>query len=413
MNIEALESICKEKNIKFQSNVGRRGLLQIEIPKRRGISTLHINEEAAEKIIESANNFYNYKFVEGYEAIWSNEEKYIECEIQLSNSSISLLRHLFQNIEEDKDRSLSILADKEGMTIEISAASDIFSLLSSLKDSNRIVWRSRNFDRLRQNSATIKVSGIQVERHDEAFNFIENVCSSICFQIDCKTNLPVMLTFERKLNIQKKYSKTLKNGELSYPEYSYDSEALSLYWYARTAYRMPLLKYLALYQVVEFYYPIYSEKAAQDRVRNILKNPKFSIEKEKDIAKILKVTNKSSGLYGNERSQLKATIEACIDIDELKEWLNENEERKVFFNSDKSKQISKFKININAKNEDLINQIIERYYNIRCRIVHTTGMEDDFDVLHPQSKEIQNIHHDIDVADYIAHQVLISSSKPL
>lgn len=413
MNIEALESICKEKNIKFQSNVGRRGLLQIEIPKRRGISTLHINEEAAEKIIESANNFYNYKFVEGYEAIWSNEEKYIECEIQLSNSSTSLLRHLFQNSEEDKDRSLSILADKEGMTIEISAASDVFSLLCSLKDSNRIVWRSRNFDRLRQNSATIKVSGVQVERHDEAFNFIENVCSSICFQIDCKTNLPVMLTFERKLNIQKKYSKTLKNGELSYLEYSYDSEALSLYWYARTAYRMPLLKYLALYQVVEFYYPIYSEKAAQDRVRNILKNPKFSIEKEKDIAKILKVTNKSSGLYGNERSQLKATIEACIDIDELKEWLNENEERKVFFNSDKSKQISKFKININAKNEDLINQIIERYYNIRCRIVHTTGMEDDFDVLHPQSKEIQNIHHDIDVADYIAHQVLISSSKPL
>ena len=82
MSIEDLKLICDDKNIKYTADVGSRKLLHIEIPKKRKFSILRINNEAAEKLIELAPEFYKYKFVEGYEAIWSSEEGILECEIQ-------------------------------------------------------------------------------------------------------------------------------------------------------------------------------------------------------------------------------------------------------------------------------------------------------------------------------------------
>lgn len=70
---------------------------------------------------------------------------------------------------------------------------------------------------------------------------------------------------------------------------------------------------------------------------------------------------------------------------------------------------------INTKVEDdaLLEQVVQRFYNIRCRIVHTKGLEGNLDVLHPQAKELAYIDYDIDLANFITHKVMIASSHPL
>ena len=60
-----------------------------------------------------------------------------------------------------------------------------------------------------------------------------------------------------------------------------------------------------------------------------------------------------------------------------------------------------------------MNQLLQRFYNIRCRIVHTKGAEGDLEVLHPQSKEVVYLEHEIELAKFLAHKVLIASSKPI
>ena len=319
MSIEDLKLICDVKNIKYTADVGSRKLLHIEIPKKRKFSILRINNEAAEKLIELAPEFYKYKFVEGYEAIWSSEEGILECEIQIPNSNFSLQRLLNHNLDEDENKLISIPPYKEGVNIEISTPSNMFTLFTFLRDQNRFIRPMRILERMRESSATIKISGIEITRHEQALAIIKNICSSICFQIDCQTELPVMLVFEKKLRQERKKSRTLENLELSTVKYTYDNEALSLYWYAQSAFGMPLLKYLALYQVVEFYYPVYSEMEAQKKIQNILKDPNFNAQSDKEIAKVLNVVkfNPSSGAFGNELSQLKSTIKECLIMSQL------------------------------------------------------------------------------------------------
>ncbi|EOF8249938.1 hypothetical protein [Yersinia enterocolitica] len=413
MSIEAVKSICDENSIKYSVESESRRRFYIHIPKGRNVSILSVNDEAADKILECAPDFYKYNFVEGYDAIWSSKNGTLECEIQLPHGRFPLQRFSQQNLETDSNGTLIVPSHKEGVSIEISYPSDVFTLCTLLRE--QLPRTLRDFERVKEYSATIKITGLDITQHDQALYWVEKICSAICFQIDCKIEQPVMLKFERKARSLRKRTRPVEEIELSSIQSTYDSEALSLYWYAQSAFGMPLLKYLALYQVVEFYYPVYSEMAAQNKIRNVLKDPTFNVHNDKDLAKVMHIIkfNSSSGAFGNELSQLKATISECVDIQSLRVWLTLEQERDEYFRSKNARKLSKHIINSGVEDDALLEQVVLRFYNIRCRIVHTKGVEGELDVLHPQAKELAFIDHDIDLANFIAHKVMIASSQSL
>ncbi|EPF0941434.1 MULTISPECIES: hypothetical protein [Klebsiella] len=413
MSIESLKTICEQNNIKYSIDNDARRSFNIQIPKGRSLSQLSINDEIAEKILNIAPDFYKYKFVDGYEAIWSSENGTLECEIQLPNGRLPLHRLFRQSFYSEESHIFSIPSNNEGVSIEISGQSNELALLTFLRDPFPRPLRA--FERIKDFSLSIKISGLNISRHDHALDLVEKVCSAICFQIDCITNQPVMLGFERKARPLPKRSKSLEDIELAPIKYAYDKEALSLYWYAQSAYGMPLLKYLALYQVVEFYYPVYSEIAAQKKVRNILKTPNFNANNDKDLSKVMNIIkyNPSARAFGNELSQLKATILECLDIDSLREWLSFDKVREEHFRSPNAKKLSEHIINTKVEDDALLEQVVQRFYNIRCRIVHTKGLEGNLDVLHPQAKELAYIDYDVELANFITHKVMIASSHPI
>ncbi|HHQ6632626.1 TPA: hypothetical protein ACSTL1_005278 [Serratia fonticola] len=413
MSIEAIKSICDKHGIKHSVEGDSRRGFYIHIPKGRNVSLLSINDEAADKLLECAPDFFKYKFVEGYEALWSSDNGTLECEIQLPHGRFPLQRLSRQNLDAGGNGALSVPSHKEGINIEISIPSNVFLLCTLLRD--QFFRPLRSFERIKEYSATIKFTGLDISQHDQALYLVEKICSAICFQIDCKIEQPVMLGFERKARSLRKRTKSLEEIELSSIQYTYDSEALSLYWYAQSAFGMPLLKYLALYQVVEFYYPVYSEVAAQKKIRNVLKDPNFNANSDKDLARVMHIIkfNASSGAFGNELSQLKATISECVDIESLRAWLTVEQERDEYFRSKNAKKLSGYIINSSVEDDALLEQVVLRFYNIRCRIVHTKGVEGNLDVLHPQAKELAYIDHDIDLANFITHKVMIASSQPL
>lgn len=412
MSIEALKSICDEHGIKHSDRHENRRGFSIHLPKGRNSSQIFTNEEAAKKILECAPDFFKYKFVDGYEALWSPDKGTLECEIQLPNGRFPFHRLSRKNSDSGSNWSLMVPSYQEGINIEISSPTNAFALLTLLRD--QFFRPLIHFERIKDYSATIKISGLDITQHDQALYLVEKICSAICFQIDCKIDQPLMLGFEKKARTLRKRPSSLEDIELSAIKYTYDNEALSLYWYAQSAFGMPLLKYLALYQVVEFYYPVYSAMAAQNKIRNLLKSPNFNANNDKDLASIMHIVkfNSSSGAFGNELSQLKATIFECLNFENLRSWLSENG-RNNFFSSANAKKLSKIVINPTVSDEDLLDQVSQRFYNIRCRIVHTKGIEGNLEVLHPQAKELAYIDHDIDLANFIAHQVMIASSQQL
>ena len=64
---------------------------------------------------------------------------------------------------------------------------------------------------------------------------------------------------------------------------------------------------------------------------------------------------------------------------------------------------------------DLITQVCNRVYDIRCKIVHTKEdyQTDSLDILLPFSKEAEQLVYDIELIQYLSQKVLISASTKL
>jgi len=177
---------------------------------------------------------------------------------------------------------------------------------------------------------------------------------------------------------------------------------------------MPLLQFLAYYQTIEFYFPIYSSAEAQRRIKNILKNPTFRYDRDTDVGKILSAIKGIGPGYGDERSQLRATFNECLDSTSLRAFIMEYPERGTVLSS-RIKGLTDHKIAISVATSDLRNDVADRIYDIRCKIVHTKSGSSDSEVelLLPFSKEAESLFHDIELIQYCAREVLIAASTSL
>ena len=205
------------------------------------------------------------------------------------------------------------------------------------------------------------------------------------------------------------------SATITEPKYEYDSEPMSLYWYAKESINMPIFQYLALYQTIEFYFPVYSSYEAKQKVQSLIKDPRFNPNRDADISKIIAAIKVSSSgkSFGNERDQLKATISSCTDNTELRDFFKIDENRFNFYSENLGKNISKQKISVKNETADFVAEVTERIYEIRCRIVHSKASEGDFDVLLPYSNEVKQLNYDIELLEFISRKVLISSSRPI
>lgn len=261
---------------------------------------------------------------------------------------------------------------------------------------------------------SLRIEGIKVSRHDDALELLERLANSFFFQLDLLKNVPVNLLRRRRAlrTFSRRSSRAPQQPE--FPKSDYDRDPISLYWYARSARGMPLLQFLAYYQTIEYYFPTYSQAEARRKVRNILKSPAFRPERDADVARILVAAHGSRSGFGDERSQLRATINECLEPATLRAFLTEFEERAEFFAS-KTDRLTDQKIAVRNPEADLRNDVADRIYDIRCKIVHTKsgGREGDVELLIPFSKEAELLYADIELIQFVAREVLISASSPL
>ena len=263
------------------------------------------------------------------------------------------------SMEELTSAKLDMPAASEGLpNIELSLASKLFSRLVRGPPLRRI---------------TLKLAGMSAKTHDSALELLKKMSGSVFFQLDMLSGIPLALERERRriLGGARTRRPVSGVGDLQYPRTQYDNAPLSLYWYGRSAEGMPLLQYLAFYQAIEFYFPIYSQSEAQRKLKAILKDPTFQSDRDADIARLLSAIYVSrTGAFGDERSQLRATLMECCDHEELRSFLEGDPSRKEFFAS-KSRSRLYHVIQLANPSADIRNDVAERVYEIRCKIVHT------------------------------------------
>jgi|GEM_PF-625660 len=433
-DLEKLQTKLTTRKIEFiEGETEERTELFIQFPNERDFKNvvLDMRHESLDFIEKS--NFEKFKFIKGFEAIYSSELGIIECEIQsddLIRPNSMIIRRLYRFFKPKKTEKTQIPVietdeletDREDFTIEFPSPNETlkikliessieFSFLCSCKSD--LVYLRR---RLRP-SLVIRLEGLTFSTHNEAKELLNNIANSVFFQIDLLTNIPIHLSTDRDLQreIRLRRKAIKEDLKLNEPKFQYDNEAISLYWYARTAINTPLLQYLAFYQVLEYYFPQYSAKEARERIKNLLKDPTFDRHSDKNVSKILeivKVSAKGKAL-GDEKSQIKATVLGCVDNTDLNDFFDEIQERKDFFDdSKKGKSLVSQKISFNRNEYDVRIDIASRIYELRCRIVHTKE-EAESEILLPYSQDLALIKYDIDLIEFVARKVLIAGCKPL
>ncbi|NTV67912.1 MAG: hypothetical protein HGB06_09600 [Chlorobaculum sp.] len=354
--------------------------------------------------------FERYTFLTGLNAICSYDKGLVEAIVKpISGIGVSRnsYRRLLGIILPDGTDSLENYSINLESHIEPKTT---ISLSSPTKEMTILAGRiSRPY-------LSLKIQRDGIKQQDQAEEILKKLSDALFFQIDLLTDVPLFLVRDRRSSRTRPKRNPQKNQiELIYLTVEYDSAPISLYWYARSAVGMPLLQFLAFYQVIEFYYNTYSEAEARRRLKKILKNPTFRGDPDADIGKILSTIQVTkTGAVGDERSQLKATLNECIDPESLRDFLLFDKERMDFFSS-KTKYLPVHKLPLSNPNVDLRNDVADRLYEIRCKIVHTkldprTG---DLELLLPFSKEADQLHFDIELIQYLEQQILVSTSTSI
>ncbi len=363
------------------------------------------------------SNIEKFKFIKDFEGIWSPELGAIECELQSvhrfgapSHYVMRRLAKLFETeIEENTEiQRFSLEPSANGHLVSIGRPSIDYAILSFLKN------RRLRFENTRRRP-TLRIENLTISKHDDAKKLLNKIGNAVLFKLDMTSNIGFKLAED--IEIRRSYFRKKRSEyelDKSFPLYEYDSEPMSLYWYAKSATEMPLLQFLALYQILEFYYPIFSQKEAHQKIKNLIKDPRFNPNKDSDISKILNSIkqNKNQLGFGSELEQLKATLSSCITNEDILEIIQADEETNEYFADKKSKKIAHKSINL-SNLSNLISDCAERIYEIRCRIVHTKVSDKNYKLLLPSSPELKYMSFEISILEQMAKKVLITASRTI
>jgi len=176
---------------------------------------------------------------------------------------------------------------------------------------------------------------------------------------------------------------------------------------------MPLLQYLASYQVLEYYFSTYYQREIMDRMKQELLDPRFSPQNDSHLSRLLMLATSQGKGFGSEREQLRATVGACVSVSSLEEYLKEPARHEFFFGKQLIKDVTR--LDLKSTTPDLRDQVSDRIYDIRCRIVHAKSDRGDRypELLLPFSEEAEALTFDIALIQYLAQRILIHRAEPL
>jgi len=347
--------------------------------------------------------FEAYSFVGNYRALCRYDNGEIEAVVSRQAPDIFpstgrfLSRRLFavEHVGEPTDAELVIKVTSErGVEIELSPASSMVNALLGH-------WR------LRDRSWSLKMRGLRFDRNEQAVRLLETLSDSFLFQLDLLRDVPLGLV-RRTSRTPVPPAPTDETLQPEFPRQEFDHPPMILYRYGRHARGMPLIEYLGYYQCIEYYFPWYYSSELKEQIKGILKDPRFRSDRDADIGRIIEAAKGVS--TARERDLLRLTLRACVTVADLSSWFDRYSEAVNFF---KKSDLTEKTVNIRNQTTDLRDQVSDRVYDIRCKIVHIKGETVNFELLLPNSPQADQLDHDIELARFLAQRVLIQSASAL
>ncbi|QAA31229.1 hypothetical protein [Clostridium manihotivorum] len=179
----------------------------------------------------------------------------------------------------------------------------------------------------------------------------------------------------------------------------------------------PFLQYISYYHIMEhFFEKIYNDELIR-LVQYEISSPSFSIKRETDIKKVIKIINKKlqsrkEEFSVNEKEALELVLLKYIDIEKLKKKIAEYDETLIEYYKNTEVQFSGgYKIDLDtAQSKDAIKKISGRIYKTRNSLVHSK----ETDMLkYVPFKHDKYLIKEIPLLRFISEEIIIMTSELL
>ncbi len=350
--------------------------LDVEFPNGRG--TRRVTYDAADAPDVLALGISRFGFLGDYDAVVDKDSGTIEARVGSLGTSIFGRSHVRQLVAlpgveveqgdeaEDDDEPEAVasripenwrlVVTKGHVRMELSPASRDFSVL---------------FYGAYEGAAgnTLKIAGLTASSHDETLQKLEVLGHAFFMDLDLRYGLVFGLLGRRAL-----WSVGIGPPAETppvFPENRYPLEPLALYRYGRSAVGLPLLEFLAYYQSIEYFFPIFSRDELFRQLQTELTDPRFDPRDDAALGRLVGIVTPAGRGSLSEREQLRATVRGCLDTTTLSDFISRNERIIEHFCARKQAIQGAPRLQPEGGQADLRDQVADRIYAIRCRIVHT------------------------------------------
>ncbi|WCO65025.1 hypothetical protein PO878_10995 [Iamia majanohamensis] len=284
----------------------------------------------------------------------------------------------------------------DGCTMKLGPPSEVHSLLSG------------------SHSLSLTIEGVRVDSSN-ADELIELLSDSLLIELDMKYNFRFEL---RRLQVRptamvsRPRRLTGTEGPFDFPANKYSHEAASLYRAGRHQTTPPLIRYWALYQVLEYYFPRYAREEARRRTALVVRSPMFNHHSEDHLDQVVSsVLDSPGGPQGRESEQLEAVLRSIVSERLLFDFLEES--GLAPFISDRNTELSEYPVH--QKVPDPIKALAKRIYQIRCRIVHSKSdaRRDHGPSLIPGTRHDDLIGLELPLMEFLARRALVAGCESL
>lgn len=396
---QELESLGFEYDIRVSD--GKLLSLSFNLPAGRSKRKIYIAKEAISSLVEI--NLAAWKSLEKYDGVWNENDGTIAIRLRASDGmSLWKLRRL---INEWRDETF----DYRGSThFDMKDPASGLAIRVGVNHSDvDVLLRGRN----RTPLLSMTVSNTGIQKTADADELIELLVDSVSFDFLVSYGVSLLpQRLESRVSRELPHTSNSKK-EPSFPVNAYPRAAIALYQAGRDRFSSPLIRYWAYYQVLEYFFPRFSQDKAVRQLSRLLRNPGFDPHSNDQILKAVDLAVAVSKGHGSEEEQLYTTISSIVDSTEITELIDDLGIGSVL---SKRSEISQKTVKTSDRTE-VLQQLSQRIYDIRCSIVHSkhSNSRTSGPGLLPGTHHDDFIASELPLIEYLARQALFASAERL
>lgn len=342
--------------------------------------------------------FDEWRSLERSDGFWSSNRREAFVRIK-TTSPVGMTALLRLGGANESEGRISITHDGVESVIEISRPPIELAPLLESRDPERSagnILRIRNAPLM----TTSQVDGI-----------IEKVCDSLGFQMGLQRGFMLYPNVLRQAPSGPSVRRRLgiKSSPLKYPLSSFPHEPMVLYRAGLSRGTPEVLRFWSFYQVLEYFFPEYSQKEALAQVQRMVVNPGFDPHDRKQLAALVAKAGRGARGGASEEDQLKVMLRGVLDPDEILDFIRTSGLEEGLTNPKGASGVL-----VQMAPEGVLGTIASRIYDIRCRIVHSksVSIRDETPGLLPGTLDDQRVADDLELVRHISEQALIQNAKP-